>query len=217
MKGNRVLINGKPVTEPWFEIDPVKDSITLDGKKVRPRKQQRVVYALNKPRGYLSSMSDDRGRKTIADLIKGKIPEKVFHVGRLDMDTEGLIILTNDGELARKLSHPSSKIRKTYVARVTGKLSHHEIKRLENGVVLRDGFKTSGASIRVIRASLRDTLVEIIIHEGHKREIREMFKVFDKHVLYLKRTAIGSLKVDIVPNPGDIKKLTGQEIQKLLK
>nr|WP_272940774.1 pseudouridine synthase [Kosmotoga olearia] len=176
-----------------------------------------MVYALNKPRGYLSSMSDDRGRKTIADLIKGKIPEKVFHVGRLDMDTEGLIILTNDGELARKLSHPSSKIRKTYVARVTGKLSHHEIKRLENGVVLRDGFKTSGASIRVIRASLRDTLVEIIIHEGHKREIREMFKVFDKHVLYLKRTAIGSLKVDIVPNPGDIKKLTGQEIQKLLK
>nr|WP_235599699.1 hypothetical protein [Kosmotoga sp. DU53] len=77
------------MTEPWFEIDPVKDSITLDGKKVRPRKQQRVVYALNKPRGYLSSMSDDRGRKTIADLIKGKIPEKVFHVGRLDMDTEG--------------------------------------------------------------------------------------------------------------------------------
>lgn len=195
----------------------MKDTVTLDGKKIEPIKQQRVTYALNKPRGYLSSMSDDRGRKTIADLIKGKILEKVFHVGRLDMDTEGLMILTNDGELARKLSHPSSEIKKTYIARVIGKLNPHEIKRLENGVVLRDGFKTSGAFIKVIQSSERETLVEITIHEGHKREIREMFKVFNKHVLYLKRTAIGGLKVEIVPNPGDIKKLTGQEIQKLLK
>ncbi|AKI98337.1 pseudouridine synthase [Kosmotoga pacifica] len=211
IKAGRVKVDDRIVTDPWLEIDHFS-KVFLDGKKVVPQKIEKVVYALNKPVGVLTAMKDDRGRPTITDLITGKIKEKVFHVGRLDKDTEGLLLLTNDGEFANEIAHPSSEIKKTYVAVIAGKLSIKDIKRLEEGIILQDGFKTSGAEVRVLNEMGRKTVVELKIHEGHKREVREMFRAIHKKVLALKRTAIGGLKLDVVPKPGMIKKLGKREL-----
>lgn len=160
-------------------------------------------------------MTDYRGRKTVKDLIEGKIKENVFHVGRLDMNTRGLLLLTNDGELANTLTHPSSGITKTYIAKINGVLSRREIDSLEKGLTLKDGFKTAGAKLRILRIKGNQSIVKLIITEGHKREVREMFVSCGKEVIDLERVAIGSLSVKTVPVSGDIKLLNKKEIASL--
>ncbi|OAA31515.1 pseudouridine synthase [Kosmotoga arenicorallina S304] len=216
IKSGRVKVNGRVITDPWLEIDSFSN-VFLDNEKVNPRYEEKVVYAFHKPAGIITAMKDDRGRLTIADLVAGKIREKVFHVGRLDRDTEGLLLLTNDGNFANKIAHPSSEIEKTYIATIDDFLSEKELEILSKGVILEDGFKTSGARVRVLKKKEKSTIVELIIHEGHKREVREMFKVLNKRVLALKRTAIGGLNIDIVPKPGMIKRLNEEELSKIIK
>lgn len=216
IKSGRVKVNGRVITDPWSEIDSFSN-VFLDNEKVNPHHEEKVVYAFHKPAGIITAMKDDRGRLTVGDLVTGRIREKVFHVGRLDKDTEGLLLLTNDGDFAHKITHPSSEIEKTYVATIDGTLSKKELENLKRGVVLEDGFKTSGARVRILNKKEKSTTVELIIHEGHKREIREMFKVLNKRVLALKRTAIGGLNIDIVPKPGMLKKLCKEDVFRINK
>ncbi|MBO8166890.1 MAG: rRNA pseudouridine synthase [Kosmotoga sp.] len=216
IKSGHVKVNGEVITDPWVEINSSSD-ILLDNQKVNISCEKRVVYALHKPAGVLTAMKDDRGRPTIADLIAGKIKEKVFHVGRLDKDTEGLLLLTNDGDFANKVTHPSSEIEKTYIATVNATLTEKELEALRKGVTLRDGYNTSGAKVRLLKRKGKGTVVELKIHEGHKREVREMFRALNKRVIALKRTAIGDLKIDIVPKPGMLKKLSKEEVFRINK
>lgn len=176
-----------------------------------------VVYALNKPKGYISTMDDEFSRKNIPDLITGKIKENVFHVGRLDKDTSGLILLTNNGAFANFLTHPSSKIEKTYIAKIKGSITSDEIRKIENGIELEDEFVTSPSKITVIKTEQDISTIKIMIYEGHKREIREIFKVLNHHIFYLKRVAIGNLNLSTVPKPGNIKKLSKSEIKSISK
>jgi 23S rRNA pseudouridine2605 synthase len=156
-------------------------------------------------------MDDEFSRKNIPDLITGKIKENVFHVGRLDKDTSGLILLTNNGAFANFLTHPSSKIEKTYIAKIKGSITSDEIKKIE------DEFVTSPSKIRVIKTEQDISTIKIMIYEGHKREIREIFKVLNHHIFYLKRVAIGNLNLSTVPKPGNIKKLSKSEIKSISK
>jgi 23S rRNA pseudouridine2605 synthase len=176
-----------------------------------------VVYALNKPKGYISTMDDEFMRKKIPDLITDKIKENVFHVGRLDKDTSGLILLTNNGTFANFLTHPSSKIEKTYVAKIKGSITDEEVQKIEKGMELEDGFVTSPSRIIVIKAERDTSTIKMMIYEGHKREIREIFKILNHHIFYLKRIAIGNLNLSVVPKPGNIKKLNKLEIKSISK
>ncbi len=160
-------------------------------------------------------MDDEFGRKKITDLIENKIEENVFHIGRLDKDTSGLILLTNNGNFANFLMHPSSKIQKTYLAKVKGSVSNEEIKIIENGVTLEDGFITSPSKVFLIRKEKNISVLKIVIHEGHKREIREIFKILNHNIFYLKRLAIGNLDLSVVPKSGDVKKLNKIEIKSI--
>ncbi|WP_367355701.1 pseudouridine synthase [Mesotoga sp.] len=213
----RVKVNGRIETYPRLDVTPESSEILLDGSRLSFSGEEKVVYLVNKPIGYLSAMSDDRGRKTLTDLIDGKIKERVFHVGRLDQDSCGLILMTNDGDLANLVSHPASEIEKTYVAGVKGILDDRDLQAVKIGVTLNDGFKTSPAKIRLLRSEGNFSKYSITIYEGHKREIREIFKVFNKPVVSLVRVSIGTLSISLVPNPGDVKRLSRKEIDLLSK
>jgi 23S rRNA pseudouridine2605 synthase len=208
----RVRIDGEVERYPRRELDPQSSSIEFDGKSLEFKKQATVVYLINKPAGYLSAMTDDRGRKTLSDLIAGKIEERVFHVGRLDQGTSGLLILTNDGELAHLVSHPASEIEKAYLVKIRGKLDDIQLQAIRDGITLEDGFTTSPARVSIARSDRDTTTLRLILHEGHKREIREMFKALGKSVVSLVRVSIGGLDISIVPRPGEIKKLGKKEI-----
>ena len=208
-------VNNQTVRDPWQEIEPARDAICVDGERILPIGNERLVVAINKPRGYITAMSDDRNRPTVGDLIREHFQTPLFHVGRLDRDTGGLLIMTNDGQLAHEIAHPSSSVCKTYLARIAGSLNARETNLLRKGVLLRDGFKTSPAEVRVLEQTDDVSLVELIIKEGHKRQVREMLSFLGKEVLSLTRTAIGGISIDIVPGPGDIRVLTKEETRLL--
>lgn len=213
----RIKIDGQVELYPRRELDPAVSKLTIDDTPLQYRADQKVVYLLNKPAGVLSAMTDDRGRKTLADLIEGRIKERVFHVGRLDQGTSGIIIMTNDGDLANLISHPSSEIRKTYIVKIKGSLKDEELQLIRNGITLQDGFTTSPADAYITRKDRETTTLRLTISEGHKREIREMLRVIGKRVQNLVRVSIGGLHISLVPNPGDIKKLSKKEVELLKK
>ena len=213
----RIKIDGQVEFYPRRELDPAVSKLTIDDTPLQYRADQKVVYLLNKPAGVLSAMTDDRGRKTLADLIEGRIKERVFHVGRLDQGTSGIIIMTNDGDLANLISHPSSEIRKTYIVKIKGSLKDEELQLIRNGITLQDGFTTSPADAYITRRDRETTTLRLTISEGHKREIREMLRVIGKRVQNLVRVSIGGLHISLVPNPGDIKKLSKKEVELLKK
>ncbi|HAA85254.1 MAG TPA: rRNA pseudouridine synthase [Kosmotogaceae bacterium] len=200
---------------PWQEIEPAGDTVCIEGERILPIGNERLVVAINKPPGYITAMSDDRNRPTVGDLIREHFQTPLFHVGRLDRDTEGLLIMTNDGQLAHEIAHPSSSVCKTYLARIAGALHAQEINLLRRGILLRDGFRTGPAEVRILEQTHDTSLVEIIIKEGHKRQVREMFSSLGKQVLSLTRTAIGGITIDLVPGPGDIRILTKEETRLL--
>jgi pseudouridine synthase len=187
----KVAVNGTIITNLATEVDEKKDVVTLDGKTVTLA-EQKVYYMLNKPKGYISAVTDSKGRKTIVELIDTK--ERIFPIGRLDYDTEGLILLTNDGELAHKLMHPSHEVEKTYIAKVKGNLLESELAVLRAGVVI-DGVRTQKARVKKLSYENGVSRIEITIHEGRNRQIRKMFEVIGKEVLFLKRVAIGELRL----------------------
>ena len=202
----RVYVNGKVATL-GTEIEN-GDTVTVDGKVVKPT-QKLVYYILNKPKGYVTTVKDDKGRKTVMEFLPKK-NERVYPVGRLDYDTEGLLIFTNDGELANRLTHPINEIPKTYVARVESKVSDSMLEKLRSGVVI-DGVKTKRANAKILEATKEYTKVSITITEGRNRQVRKMFEQVGLEVVFLKRIKIGDLSIRGL-NRGEVRSLTTQEV-----
>lgn len=189
----RVSINGNKVINPAVDIDPNNDSVYIDGKLIY-LEEKKVYILMNKPAGVLCACRDDRGRKTVIDIL-GNIGARVFPVGRLDYDTEGLLLLTNDGDFANRCTHPSHEVNKTYHAVVSGSINDAALNALRQGIDI-DGRKTSGAKVKVLARGKDTAVVSVTIHEGRNRQIKRMFETIGYRVEKLKRTAIGNLKAD---------------------
>mgnify|MGYP003299930265 CR=1 FL=1 len=208
IKQGKVKVNGETITELGTKVkssDTIEvENIILDNNK------NYEYYLLYKPREVISSAKDEVGRKTVTDLITTK--ERIYPVGRLDYDTTGLILLTNDGNLTNKLTHPSSKIEKTYIAKVEGIVSGYAIKKLRNGVII-DGRKTSKAKVKLksIDKKNNKSLVELTIHEGRNHQVRKMFESVGYQVLKLKREKYANLDLKGL-KPGEYRKLSNKEI-----
>ncbi|GIM48265.1 pseudouridine synthase [Collibacillus ludicampi] len=208
----RVTVNGHVVTELGTKADPHMDRIAVDG---RPIQRERHVYLLLfKPRGVVTTVSDPQGRKTVLDLIEG-VKERIFPVGRLDIDTSGLLLLTNDGMLTNALLHPSRKIYKTYRAQVEGFVSDEAILKLSRGVLLEDGM-TAPARVKRLKESGGQTLLEITIHEGRNRQVRRMCEAVGHPVRTLRRVKFAFLTLGHL-KPGEYRHLTKEEVRKLMQ
>ena len=207
----RVEVDGETVRRYGARVDPEHQVIRVDGMRI-PSRQDLVYLALNKPAGVLTTMSDDRGRPTIADFL-GEYPERLYHVGRLDYDTEGLMLLMNDGELAHRLAHPSYGVLKTYVADVPGPLPRDVGRRLLSGVELEDGV-ASADKFRVVEQAGSRALVELTLHEGRKHIVRRMLAEVGHPVSRLVRTHVGPVALGS-QRPGTTRPLTTREIGEL--
>ena len=207
----RVEVDGETVRRFGARVDPERQVIRVDGKRI-PAKPGLVYLAFNKPAGVLTAMSDPRGRKTISDFL-GDRSERLFHIGRLDYETEGLMLLTNDGELAHRLAHPSFEVAKTYLAEVTGPVPKDLGRRLAAGVELDDGVATADR-FRVVDRSGNRTLVEITLHEGRKHIVRRMLAATGHPVSRLVRTDVGPIRLGN-QRPGTTRDLTTREIGEL--
>ncbi len=208
----RVRVDGKIVTTLGVKVIPGSVKVQVDGKEISP--QNRKVYLLlNKPKGFVTTLSDPQGRPIVTSLLEKNIKERLFPVGRLDLDTEGALILTNDGDLAQKIQHPSHEVTKTYEALVKGRPSKKKLRQLSHGIML-EGKMTSPAKLDVRSAMPHSTLIAITIHEGRKRQVRKMFQAIGTPVINLKRVAYGKLLLGNLPlrryrslTPSDLKKI----------
>ncbi len=207
----RVEVDGRVVREQGVRVDPATAVIRVDGERV-PTAPDTVVVAVNKPRGVLSTMSDDRGRPCLGDMVADRA-ERLFHVGRLDADTEGLILLTNDGELANRLAHPSHGVAKTYVATVAGPVPRSVGRQLTAGVELEDG-PARADSFRVLQSMPGQVLVEIVLHEGRNHIVRRMLDAVGHPVQALVRTRIGPIVLG-QQRPGTVRVLSAAECRAL--
>ena len=207
----RVEVDGQTVRRFGARVDPENQIIRVDGKRI-PSRQDIAYLAFNKPHSVLTAMSDDRGRKTITDYL-GDRAERLFHVGRLDYETEGLMLLTNDGELAHRLAHPSYEVAKTYLADVPGPVPRDLGRRLTTGVELEDGVAVAD-KFRVLEQSGGRALVEITLHEGRKHIVRRMLAEVGHPVIRLVRTTVGPIKLGNL-RPGTTRDLTTKEIGEL--
>lgn len=205
-----VKINGAVVKEMGVDVAE-GDVVYVNGSKIEST-GKKVYVAVNKPLGYITSMEDDKDRATVAELV-ADIPERLFPVGRLDYNTTGLLIMTNDGQLTYTLTHPKHEVYKTYVAKVAGILSNARIAKLRKGVDI-GGFVTSPAQVKVIKQMPRHAIVEIKIREGKNRQVRKMFAAVGNKVQELQRTAIGDLRLGRMME-GHYRKLTREEIEYL--
>lgn len=208
IQAGKVKVNGEIVKELGTKVK-TSDTIEVENTILDNCKNYEY-YLLNKPREVISSVSDECGRKTVVDLIQTK--ERIYPVGRLDYDTTGIILLTNDGCLANKLMHPSSNIEKKYIAKVNGLVSGYDIKRLRDGVVI-DGKKTSKAKVNLKKYDKKTdkSLVELIIHEGRNHQVKKMFEAINHEVLKLKREKYANLDLTGL-KPGEYRKLTNKEV-----
>ncbi|MEY4039727.1 MAG: hypothetical protein RLZZ52_595 [Actinomycetota bacterium] len=211
----RVAVNGQQVTEPGLRVDPEVDEVTVDGVPVQVDTSKRYII-LNKPVGVVSSMADDRGRPDLSDFTRD-YEERLFYVGRLDQDTSGLLILTNDGDLAHVLAHPSFGVTKTYIAKVRGKVTPQTLSKLTTGFDLSDGFIQADKA-RLLSASTNGDfcLVEITLHSGRNRIVRRMLKEVGHPVIELVRRAFGPLHLGTLP-VGHMRDLTKIELGEVLK
>ena len=215
----RVEVNGKVVVEQGLRVDPEHDVVRVDGSRVPPPRRH-LYLVLNKPRGVVSTMDDPEGRPTLADLLVGKVPgrrsanDRLFHVGRLDTDTEGLLILTNDGDFAHRLAHPSYEVPKTYLAEVEGAVSPVTLKRLREGVTLDDG-PVRPTAVKVMSAVADKSLVKITLTEGRNRIVRRTMDAVGHPVRRLSRTGIGPVRLGTL-KVGDFRELTRDELGALL-
>ncbi len=207
----KVAVNGEVVRELGSKVDPDHDRITVDGQPVRM--EPHVYILLHKPRGVVTTAADPQGRKTVLDLID--LPQRIFPVGRLDMDTSGLLLLTNDGALANGLMHPKYEVDKLYRTEVEGYISDESIARLEAGVELEDG-PTAPAKVRLLRRSKSKSLFEITIHEGRNRQVRRMCDQVGHPVLTLKRMKLAFLTLGETV-PGQWRYLTDKEVDLLFR
>ncbi len=207
----RVTVNGLPVTEMGVQVEE-GDEVRLDGRVIRPETEKRyVIY--HKPAGEVTTVSDPEGRPCVLDHFRD-YPVRLYPVGRLDYDSEGLLLLTNDGALTERLLHPSHQVDKTYLARVTGEVTPEETVRLRRGVML-DDHKTAPARVGVIRQEAFAAVVRITIHEGRNRQVRRMFEETGHKVLQLRRVRFGPLELGSLPR-GAWRELTPEEKRRLM-
>jgi 23S rRNA pseudouridine2605 synthase len=205
----RVRVNGKVLANPGYHVED-GDIVEVNGVRIEPA-DRKVYYLLNKPAGYVTSTADKEGRPLVTDLVPDEF--RVFPVGRLDYNTTGLLILTNDGDLANALMHPSKEFNKKYLVRAQGIVTRNEARRLEKGVDI-GGFVTSPAEVELLRHDRNSTIAEIIIHEGKNRQVRRMFKVIGHPVLELCRTGLGDLSIGKLA-VGQCRKLSPAEVESL--
>jgi len=210
MEAGRVRLNGEPVVL-GDRVDPDKDVLTVDGAPV-PVSADLETYLLNKPVGVISSASDPRGRRTVVDLIESS--KRLYPVGRLDADSEGLILVSNDGELTNRVTHPSFGVSKRYVAELDGEITKWALRQLSEGVDLDDG-PARAESARLIDAGRGRSMIEMVMMEGRNREVRRMLDTVGYPVTRLVRTAIGGLS-DSKLRPGAYRRLTAADIQRML-
>lgn len=207
----RVEVDGRKVTEQGMRVDPRTAVVRVDGERV-PTAPDIAVFAFNKPRGVVTTMSDEQGRPCVGDYVRAR-NDRIFHVGRLDAETEGLLIMTNDGELANRLGHPSHEIDKTYVATVRGQVTIQDLRALREGVELEDGFAKCD-SARLLQKLPEWSMVEIVIHEGRNRIVRRMMAEIGCPVTDLVRTRIGPVHLG-QQRPGILRAITGPELRSL--
>lgn len=203
----KVKVNGVLVNEVGVKVNPLKDIVEYDGKIIR-KEENKVYIMLNKPEGYISSVKDEKGRATILDIVKVK--ERIYPIGRLDYDSSGLLLLTNDGEIYNKIIHPRVEIMKRYIAVVKGEITEKDIKKFEIGIDI-GGYITAPAELKVISFDKDVSTIEIGIHEGKNRQIRKMCAALNHEVLSLKRIAIGEIKLGYLKR-GEYRNLNNDEI-----
>lgn len=211
IKKGLVSVNGNIIYEMGYKVNN-NDYIEVEGNAIT-NKEDKVYYLLNKPRGVITSTNDDKNRKTVIDLIDET--RRIYPVGRLDYDTTGLIILTNDGQLANLLMHPKNNIDKVYIAKIEGIITKNDIQKLEKGIII-NGFKTAKSKVKVKNIDKRNntSIVELIIHEGKNHQVKNMFKMLNYNVLKLKRERIAFLTLDGL-NSGEYRMLSIKEVKKL--
>lgn len=210
LQENEVKINGLRVKEPGIRLDPQTDQVTVNGKLL-PKIEQLVYFLLNKPKGVISSVSDEHGRQTVVDLVKTK--QRVYPIGRLDANTTGALLLTNDGDFAHQLTHPSFHINKTYLCLIPGKVTSRQIQQLQNGVDLKDG-KTSPAEVSIVEDKNNRTRLKLTIHEGRNHQVKRMIVKVGLELIELKRLSIGELEMGDLPT-GEFRELNSDEVYKL--
>lgn len=210
IKQGRVKVNGA-VASLGMEADE-GDEVTVDGNKVVLKKNE--YYILNKPKGYLSTVSDDKGRRTVLDLLPSNVG-RIYPVGRLDYDSEGLLILTTDGELAQRLTHPSNEVPKTYLVKIEGTATEATLNPIRSGVEIDGGYVTKKCKAHIVETNKDYTKIHITITEGKNREIRKMFAAIGREVTLLKRIKVGELTLRGL-NRGAYRKLTKQEVAYLM-
>ncbi len=210
----KVKVNNKIVNELGVKINSEVDIVSYEGTVIRPE-EKKVYIMLNKPEGYITSVKDEKGRKTILDLVK--VNERIYPIGRLDYDSSGLILLTNDGEIYNKIIHPRVKVGKKYIVLCKGEFTKDELTRFEKGIDI-GGYITAKSKINIIDKEKNNdginTLVEIIIHEGKNRQIRRMCEALNHKVISLKRIAIGDIKLGYLKK-GEWRNLTDDELKYL--
>ncbi len=206
----KVKINGKVVSNLATDVKET-DQVTIEGKPIHTA-ENFVYYKLHKPKGYVSTVNDDKGRKTVMELMRG-VHTRVFPVGRLDYDTEGLLLLTNDGDLSNILTRPKSEVEKVYYATIEGTISKDEVKTLSSGVEI-DGYKTKPCSVVVMSENQNQTKLAITITEGKNRQIRKMLEAVNKTVTFLKRVQIGEIRLGGLSR-GEYAQLNAKEVRYL--
>lgn len=206
----RVSVNGAAVREMGFQVEE-SDHIAVDNKPVTLRYEKHYIL-YHKPMGEVTTVSDDEGRATVLDKF-ADYPVRLYPVGRLDYNSEGLLLLTNDGELTNKMLHPSRLVDKVYLARISGKLTPEEARKMETGVYI-EGYKTAKAKVRILKADEERTDATITIHEGKNRQVRKMFEAVGHQVLLLRRVRFGPLELGDLPR-GMWRQLTTSEINRL--
>jgi pseudouridine synthase len=219
IRDGRVSVNGTTVTELGSKADPAVDDVRVDGRRVRVPTSRRYIL-LNKPRGYITSRSDPQRRPTVIHLLEARgIHDYVYPVGRLDYDSEGLLLLTSDGELAERLTHPRHGVAREYEVRVRGVPDRHDLQRLERGVTI-DGRKTAPAEARLMRtlegAGGTQAVMSLVLHEGRNRQVRRMCDAVGHPVVRLRRVRIGPIHDDKL-RPGQFRDLTAREVTALKK
>lgn len=213
ISSGQVTIDGKVVTEMGIKIDPKRHQIIAKGQPIR-FSEKKVYILLNKPEGYVTTLHDPQGRPIVTSLVT-KVPERIFPVGRLDFESKGALILTNDGDLAQRVQHPRFEVNKTYIARITGKPSSAKLEQLEKGIDV-DGHITAPATLKLRKSGPKESVVEITIHEGRKRQVRKMFTAIGHHVTELTRISYGNLKLGSL-KPGKFRFLNKSDISSIFR
>lgn len=209
----KVTVNGKKITEQGVKVEIGADQVAVSGKIIKPNNKMYYIM-LNKPTGYVSTVKDQFERPTVIDLLGNELNARVFPVGRLDYETEGLLLMTNDGDFTYRVTHPKHKVDKTYIAVLKGGISIKGLAQLRKGVRLDDGFVTSPAAVEMLDADNGHTTIKITIHEGKNRQVRRMFEAVGAKVAELQRISIGNVELGNLPL-GRWRHLTSHEVSYL--